>query len=301
MPLATEPKAAALPLSGGKPGATVRVHPIVTGEMRAPATFTERPRGRLGIVKVAAQALGPRSLWNWLPIPAFLVEHPGAGAILIDTGLHPSCASSVVGNMGRAGRVLYDVRMDHDDALRFQLPQRGAQTSDIGLVIMTHLHIDHASAVSEFPGATFLVDEREWRAAAEGGVLDGYHARQFDHTFDWRTLDFGADQVQSFSGFAQSLDVLGDGSIRVLSTPGHTAGHLSVVLRTRSGEVLVVGDAAFTERALRGEATPLRLHDEHRYRRSLKEIQRYVAQTPEAVVIPGHDWELWPRLASVYE
>jgi N-acyl homoserine lactone hydrolase len=70
---------------------------------------------------------------------------------------------------------------------------------------MTHLHIDHASAVAEFPQATFVVDRREWTAAVRGGALDGYRARQFDHAFGWRALDYGADRVESFSGFAWEL------------------------------------------------------------------------------------------------
>src|SRR5207302_6499931 len=145
---------ASTPLPGGVAGAAVRVHPILTGELHAPPAHTDRPSGRLGAVKIAAQLLGPRGGWNWLPVPAFLVEHPGVGPILIDTGLHPSCASGVAGNMGRAGALLYHVRMDHDQALRSQLPSRGFEPTAVRVVIMTHLHIDHANAVSEFPQAT---------------------------------------------------------------------------------------------------------------------------------------------------
>jgi N-acyl homoserine lactone hydrolase len=191
--------------------------------------------------------------------------------------------------------------MDHDQALRFQLPNRGVEATDIRIVIITHLHIDHASAVSEFPQATFVVDRREWEAGANGGALQGYHARQFDHAFDWRTLDYTADPVESFAGFAQTLDLLGDGSVRLLSTPGHTPGHQSVLLRTSSGEVLLTADAAYTELGLRGEELPFVIQDEHHFRRSLREIQRYVEQTPQAVVIPGHDWKLWPRLKTIYQ
>jgi N-acyl homoserine lactone hydrolase len=301
MPVATEPKPAAVPLPGGQAGAVVRVHPILTGEMHAPRAYCARPTGRLANAKILSQVLGRRGRWEWLPVPAFLVEHPRAGPILIDTGLHQSCATDVSGNMGRVGKLIYQVRMDHDQALRFQLPKRGVQTGEIGVVVITHLHIDHASAVSEFPAATFLVDKREWAAAASGGTRQGYHARQFDHAFDWRTVDYAVNAVESFAGFAQSLDLFGDGSVRLVSTPGHTLGHQSVVLRTGSREVLVVGDAAFTERAVRGETTPLLMHDEHLYRRSLKEIGRYLEQTPGAAVIPGHDPDLWPRLSDVYE
>ncbi len=127
MSVATEPRAAVLPLPGGAPEATVRVHPILTGEMHAPRAYSNRPAGALARPRTLAKMVGPRKGWDWLPVPAFLVEHPGAGAILIDTGLHPSCATDVSQNMGRAGKVLFEIRMEHDQALRFQLPARGSR------------------------------------------------------------------------------------------------------------------------------------------------------------------------------
>ncbi len=301
MSVATECKPAALPLPGGQPGATVRIHPLLTGEMHAPPAWIDCPRGPLARLRILAQFVGPRGGWDWLPIPAFLVEHPAVGPILIDTGLHPSCVNDVSGNMGWPGRFIYRVRMDHDQALRVQLPTLGFQPHHVRVVIMTHLHIDHASAVSEFPQATFVVNKREWAAATEGGTREGYHARQFDHAFDWRSLDYDNDPVTSFSGFAQSLDLFGDGSVRVVSTPGHTLGHQSVVLRTAADEVLVMGDAAYTLRELRTEAVSILAADRHLHERSLKEIRRYLDQTAGAVPIPGHDPDFWPTLSEVYE
>jgi N-acyl homoserine lactone hydrolase len=301
MAVATECKPAVLPLPGGVRGATVRVHPLLTGEIHAPPAHTDRPHGRFAQIRLARQLVGGRGGWNWLPIPAFLIEHPGAGPVLIDTGLHPSCVSGTASNMGFAGRFLYEARMTHEQALRVQLPARGVEPTAVRYVIMTHLHIDHASAVSEFPQATFVVDKREWQAAVQGGWRDGYHARQFDHAFDWRELDYDDPAVSSFAGFAQSVDLFGDGSVRLVSTPGHTHGHQSVVLRTAHGEILVMADAAYTERGLRGEEEPLVCADRHLYRRSLKEIRLYLEQTPSALAIPGHDWDLWPTLQSLYE
>jgi N-acyl homoserine lactone hydrolase len=300
MAVASEPKPARLPLRGGADGSTVRVHPILTGEIHAPPAHTDAPSGRLSRPKIAGQLIGSRRGWHWLPVPAFLVEHPHAGAILIDTGLHQVCAQDVGANMGRAAKLLFEVRMDHDQALRFQLPARGVRPASVAMVILTHLHVDHASAVVEFPQATFVVDQREWEAAAGHGARQGYHHRQFDHAFDWRTVDYEAEPVESFAGFAHTLDLLGDGSIRLMSTPGHTPGHQSVLLRTADGEVLVAGDAAYTERELRGAAQPLVVYDDHLRRRSLAEIRRYAEQTPGAKVILSHDWEAWPELAPVY-
>ena len=301
MPVATEARPAALPLRGGSSGAAVRVHPILTGEMHAPPAHTARPSGALARPRIAAQMVGSRRRWNWLPVPAFLVEHPTAGAILIDTGLHPVCERDVGANMGRAGKLLYEVRMEHDQALRFRLPALGFQTAEITFVIITHLHVDHASAVSEFPQATFLIDRREWEAAADGGALQGYHQRQFDHAFEWRTVDYDGEAVESFAGFGRTLDLFGDGAVRLVSSPGHTPGHQSVLLRTAHGEVLIAGDAAYTEEELRGRDRPLVVADEHLRRRSIREIAQYRRQTPDAVVILSHDWNKWPQLKAVYE
>ena len=130
MSVATEPRPAATPLPGGSAGATVKVHPILTGEMHAPPAFTARIGGPLGRQRMLLSALGRRTNWNWLPIPAFLLEHPTAGAILVDTGLHPSCSADIAGNMCRIGKLLYEIKMDHDQELRFQLPARDVRNPD---------------------------------------------------------------------------------------------------------------------------------------------------------------------------
>ncbi len=89
--------------------------------------------------------------------------------------------------------------------------------------------------------------------------------------------------------------------MRLVFTPGHTAGHLSVVLRLRDRQVLLTGDAAYTRRTLEDSRLPYRMEDEHRFRRSLKEIQLYARENPGALVICGHDFEQWRELAEVYE
>ena len=298
--VATEPKPLTHPLPGGREGATVRLHPLLCGELLAPPGYLERSAAGPGRLRDTLAALGPRRRWSALPVPAFLVEHPSAGALLVDTGFHPSVVDGVRANMGRAGSLLYTVRTSREQLVAAQLEARGIAASDVRTVVMTHLHIDHASAVSEFPAATFVVDRREWEAAATRGWRGGYHARQFDHAFDWRAVDYEAPSIDSFATFGASFDLFGDGSVRLLATPGHTAGHQSVLLRLGEREALLCGDAAFTWRTLRDGALPALVADEHRFRRSLREIGQYLEQTPGALAIPGHDAEAWPRLESVY-
>jgi N-acyl homoserine lactone hydrolase len=302
MGVATETKPLTGPLPGGRGRATVRLHPLLAGEMLAPPRYLDRRPGRLGLARDLAGGLASRGSWIWLPIPAFLVEHPSAGPLLVDTGFHPSVASGVRASMGPLGPLLYRVRMTREQTLAAQLETRGVAIGDVRTVVMTHLHIDHASGISELPDATFAIDRREWEAAGErGGTPKGYVRRQFDHAFDWRTIDYEAPEIDSYATFGRSIDLFGDGSVRLLSTPGHTRGHQSVLLRLREREALLTIDAAFTRKTLAGQAMPMILDDAHRFRRSLHEIQHYIEQAPDALVIPGHDAGAWAELKPVYD
>jgi N-acyl homoserine lactone hydrolase len=213
--------------------------------------------------------------------------------VLVDTGFHPSVAVDPKKNLGRLGaRVFSGIEMDAADAVPARLRGMGIEPRDVGVVVMTHLHSDHASAVSEFGEATFVFSRAEWEAAAEsGGARRGYAKSQFDHAFDYRTIDFDSPDVDSFATFGRAVDLFGDGSVRLVYTPGHTRGHVSVIARLRDREALIAGDAVYTMRTLREGALPWLSDDEHRFKRSLREIQLYAEQTPRALIVPGHDLE----------
>ena len=301
MATAAEPRPARLPLPGGREGATVRLHPLLCARMIGPPAMVHRAEGRLAPLRALGVGVA-QDEWPELPVQAFLVEHPGAGPLLIDTGFHAAVAVDPRQGMGRlAGLVFKDVRMDSAQAVPSQLRERGFDPDLLSTVVLTHLHADHASGIAQFPNAKFVLSSAEWQAAAHGGATDGYVKRQFDHAFDYRLLDFESDAAGSFASFGRSLDLFGDGSVRIVFTPGHTAGHCSVVLRLRERDVLLTGDAAYTRRTIAEGALPHRMEDEHRFRRSLREIQLYVEQNPDALVITGHDMDAWRRLDGVYE
>jgi glyoxylase-like metal-dependent hydrolase (beta-lactamase superfamily II) len=289
-------------LEGGREGATVRLHPLLSAVCKGPPAWFLREEGRMGALKAFGVRV-PRSEWIDVPVVAFLVEHPGFGPFLIDTGFHASVAVDPKENLGRLNALAFKVEsMEQSDAVSHQLRARGIDPGSIRLVVMTHLHVDHASAISDFPAATFLVSRREWEAAVEPrGASRGYVKRQFDHAFDYRLVDFDSSEADSFASFGRAYDVFGDGSVVVVSTPGHTFGHLSVVLRLGGGrEALVAGDAIYMLATMRDSHLPYRVVDEHLFRRSLREIQIYAEQTPDAVIIPGHDMAAWKELAESY-
>ncbi len=291
---------AVLPLPGGVAGATVRVHPMRTGEVKAPPHFLQRPRGPLPTVR-GLGLLSRRSRWGAVPVPAFAVEHPGVGLLLVDTGLHPAIPDDPVEGLGRMGARAFDVTMRPEWAVPGQLRGRGMEPGDVRLVVMTHLHYDHTGAASEFSQAQFVVDREEWASARSSGLRKGYRRAHLDHRLDWRLVDFSAPDVGSHETFGRALDLLGDGSIRLLSTPGHSRGHVSVLLRLGAGrELLVTGDAAYARRSIDEDLLPLFCEDDHRYRRSLGEIRRYVERNPDVAVVCGHDAEGWPAVRDQY-
>ncbi|HYP47902.1 MAG TPA: N-acyl homoserine lactonase family protein, partial [Thermoleophilaceae bacterium] len=232
MTTAVEPRPAELPLAGGREGARVKLHPLLTGQMIGPEAWFLREQGRMAWRKAMGFGV-PKSDWLKVPVPAFLVEHPGAGPLLIDTGFHPSVAVNPKENLGRLATVIFkELKMDSRQAVAAQLRERGIDAADVRAVVMTHMHNDHASAISEFPHATFVLSKAEWQAASTQGQFHGYVKSQFDHGFDYRLLDFDGSGTESFSGFGRSFDLFGDGSVRAVYTPGHTLGHMSLVLRT---------------------------------------------------------------------
>jgi N-acyl homoserine lactone hydrolase len=291
------------PLAGGTPGATVTVEPMVAGHVTWPAEMIESPSGGFLTLKLARALLtGGRPVK--MPCPAFLIRHPSAGAILVDTGLHPSIASDPSENFGRLAARFGHPALEPGGDVAAQLREKGLDAGEVPIVVMTHMHLDHTSAISEFPDSTFVLGEAEWEAATRGPrpILNGYRRAHFDLAFDFRTVDFGRGEIDSYASFGRTFDLFGDGSIRLASTPGHSAGHLSVIARLRERDFVIGGDAAYTAAQLRGEA-PLapRPQDAHNLRRSLQELKLFAREFPEAIVTPGHDAEFFAGLDARFE
>jgi N-acyl homoserine lactone hydrolase len=286
------------PLPGGQEGATVRVHPINTGYILSPAEFMARTGSAW---KAWRSIRSPREEWLRIPVPAFLIEHPSIGKILVDTGLHASVATDPKQNMGGLIGRFYRFDMKPEQAAAAQLRKRGTDASEIGVVVMTHLHMDHASAISDFTEATYVLGEGEWAAFnARRATLSGYIHKQAAHAVDYREVVYDTRLTNSYSTFGRSFDLFGDGSVRLVYTPGHSVGHQSLIVRLAEREALLAGDAIYYIDALEHERRSHFLHDEHNWRRSLREIQLYRRENPDALIIPSHDHELWAGLDETY-
>ena len=110
-------------------------------------------------------------------------------------------------------------------------------------------------------------------------------------------MPYDSPVIDSYSTFGRSYDLFGDGSVRLVATPGHTHGHQSVILRLKDREALVTGDAVYFTRTIDDERRGWVMADEHKWRRSVGEIRLYRRENPDALIIPGHDAEAWAQLS----
>lgn len=301
MKVKAEPRALTEPLPGGSSGATVVVEPLDTGWLTVPRSWLERAGNRTAKLRMFGLGV-PRSRWETIPVPSFLITHPSAGPFLVDTGFHPSVTSKPSANLGRITTAYAHPELEPGKDAPAQLRSRGLDAREIKTVVMTHMHFDHTSAMSEFPNASFVLSEPEWRSAlGSKPSLRGYMTAHFDYAFDYRTVSFDGPNVGSYSTFGRTFDLFGDGSVRLAFTPGHTHGHVSVICRLRDRDLVIAGDAIYTLGQIGDAPPPPSPADPHTWRRSQQELKLFKRQYPQAIVVPGHDPEAWAELEDRYE
>ncbi|NEA15225.1 N-acyl homoserine lactonase family protein [Streptomyces halstedii] len=147
------------------------------------------------------------------PVLAYLVGHE-RGLLLFDTGM---------GDAGPETEAHYRPRRR---ALREALSAAGVSLADIGVVVNCHLHFDHCGGNPLLAGVPVLVQRAELSAARHGGyTVDGL-------------VDFPGAVHEELDGESEVWP-----GVRIVPTPGHTAGHQSLVVRQPDGTVVLAGQA----------------------------------------------------------
>jgi glyoxylase-like metal-dependent hydrolase (beta-lactamase superfamily II) len=202
------------------------------------------------------------------PIPAYVIETADE-RILVDTGLHPAAVQDAERRYGATDALrLFELELDASIEEQLDL-------STLTKVVLTHLHFDHAGGLSLLPSSVpIIVQRREWAAAHDAAAV----TKNFYLPVDYGTI---ADQVVLVDG---DHDLLGDGSIQLLLTPGHTPGHQSV----RVGERLVLGgDVTHFASGLDDHRFPVFADDFSAQAESADRLR--ALRDAGAVVRPGHD------------
>jgi len=161
----------------------------------------------------------------------FLVHHP-AGLCLFDTGQTALAAAAGYHPRWHPFLRLARFELEAEDEIGAQLVRSGIDPGDVRWVVLSHLHTDHVGGVGSFSRAEVIVSSCEWeRAEGLSGRLRGYVPQHWPLA-EPELVDLAGPPVGPFAG---SYDVAGDGSLVVVPTPGHTPGHVSLVVRDRRG------------------------------------------------------------------
>lgn len=261
----------------------VNIHAIETGKVK----ITENWRiGRgHGAVRLMNTLLGGQ-FTEWLPVYVWVIEHP-EGLIVIDTG-SPSDANKRIWFppfMPLVQRVAkFDVTLEQE--VGPQLQRLGFALDDVRWVVLTHLHQDHDGGLRHFRNAEFIVSRKEW-AAATGftGRMNGYLNQRWPVWFQPRLVDFDEGPFGPFPGH-QTLTSAGD--VHLVPTPGHSPGHLSVILVETDQSFFFAGDATYTEELLISGMVDGIGPDPRAQRQTHRRILAYAQQDP-TIYLPSHD------------
>ncbi|MBR0880734.1 N-acyl homoserine lactone hydrolase [Bradyrhizobium japonicum] len=152
----------------------------------------------------------------------YLIKHSSKGWFLWDTGIADAVAAMPNGLVPADPKA---VTWRRPKTLAAQLEQLGLKPDDVKAMAVSHTHPDHTGNVELFPQAMLYVQRAE---------------------YDWP----GANNEPRFKPshpvelLAGDKDVFGDGSLTILSTPGHTPGHQSLLVKLpKTGAVVLSGDA----------------------------------------------------------
>lgn len=228
-----------------------RLYVLLCGYEVLPKTVSTRGRGERFILAE--------------PVCAYLLD-TAQGWVLLDTGVDPDYANDPAEREryflvnGWAPPV---VRPPH--LLERQLAELGLETSDIGHVILSHLHYDHCAGLARFADARISIQRREHEWAFGGNPGAGYLARDYAFAdLDWDLRD---GDWQAMPG----LDLI--------DTHGHTAGHQSAMITLPGGKaILLPFDAGDLAENFADEVLPGECHDADAAAHALRRLNTMAAQ-----------------------
>ena len=197
-----------------------------------------------------------------------------AHVVLVDTGFpgayyEDADAAGRVDGLDSFGHL---VRLDPENRPQAQLALLGLDPEDVTELVITHGDIDHVGGIHDFPGATVVLS----RAERESGP-----PRYFG---DARPMDWPAE------GRCRLVD--GDeelaAGVTLLATPGHSPGHLSLLVRLRESGVVVLACDAISREAELASGVNGGASDNEAAGRSTERLLE-IARRDEALLVYGHD------------
>lgn len=225
-----------------------------------------------------------------VPVLSHWIHHEKFGDYLVDTGLDKSYSQDPSGKMkGLLAGIFKKFKINTEEYLQeknqnisFHIHKNSIELKGI---FLSHLHSDHIAGARELPkDIPYVVGKGEkyvdHKPFYYGDFLEGIEILY--------ELDFSGGTNLSFLG--PCLDIFGDGSFWALPTPGHTRGHVSFLINSEEGPVLLATDACFIKEGFRkGIGSSDYTHDVLMAQASLNNLVEFKKVYPQIKVVCGHE------------
>jgi N-acyl homoserine lactone hydrolase len=291
--------------------------------MRVVSGATGAHRGILGAVAVLSTGtaqihpehmFGSRKpLYWWIltsrqwcpprPINVYVIEHAD-GLVLFDTGQDRAALTDPHyypgGPIGFMYHRLTRFQLGPDATLAPQLERLGYSLSDVRKVVLSHLHQDHVGGLPQLTHAEIVVSGDEWRELSKPlPAARGLLRRHIELPgLRWQRIRFPRTDDPTLAPFSEAFDLMDDGSLTLLPTPGHTRGSLSMLVRRENGSpLLLVGDVTYTAQMLELGQLP-GVGDRGWLRVTAAKVRQLKAHLGGLTILPAHDPEAAEHLSQ---
>jgi N-acyl homoserine lactone hydrolase len=257
----------------------VRIHFLPTGTVRVKRAFLHPQTG----LRRRLDLLLPGEWSEPLPIGAWLIEHDNE-RVLVDAGETASPKNAPFAQ--------HAVRSE--DELPSALGAVGLAPGDLTTAVVTHLHPDHYRGTVHLQ-MPVLVNEAEWADATSlrGRIIQRLSGAPLPDTVEFKLVNLCDGP---FGAFDASHALTNDGRVVLVSTPGHTRGHTSVIAIDDAGQhVLLAGDATDTPEQLHTRRADAITPDPEIQVQTIDRILAHAAEHP-TVYLPTHDPDSVARL-----
>ena len=248
----------------------LKIWPLLTGTIRYEKTIATYNRGH--------------GQWIDAPILAYLIETT-QGRILYDAGCDYRKISDPVQHQqffADMHPVIEPPQMQPEQRIPHYLKKLGLTTADIDLILIGHLHFDHVGGLCDLPGCEVHIHKDEL-VAARTKQVPGIFSDELLQSDQWRLQHTEYELAPG---------------VHVLTTPGHTAGHLSLLIGlSQSRSIILCGDAADLSENLTDEIAPGCCWQDN-YEQGLTSIRKLksIAISEKAQLWPNHDMVFFKTL-----
>ena len=185
-----------------------------------------------------------------IPVSMWVIDHP-KGLVVFDTGNNVAISDGADNckKYWAAGNCDFlKPSQKRADVIDAQLKTLGYDATKVKVVVSSHSHLDHIGNIEMFPNAIHVLQKKELYQA------------WFPEKFQGRTspgsfvmADIAKAREFNYLELEGDYDLFGDGSVMVLSTPGHTLGHQSLKVKLGSGKTIIMSqDAIWMQENLDG-------------------------------------------------